>query len=1056
VKIRGKLTTFSLLLGLVPLALAAVAASWIASNALHKHGEDRLESIRDAKKQQVELYFQQIRDQVVTLSGSTMIQDAMIGFRQAFDNYQSFDRQEASEQQNLEQSRSLIRYYEEEFATKYRSETGEGIEIAALVPKDKKAKALQAAYISDNPNPLGEKHQLDAHDDGSLYQRFHLKYHPAIRDYLEKFGYYDIFLVDIDSGNIVYSVFKELDFATSLKTGPYANTNFADAFRRAAAANSADQAFLVDFARYTPSYEAPASFIASPIFKAGRKVGVLVFQMPVDRITEVLSQRTGMGETGEVYLVGEDKLMRSNSRFDQTSTILSKEVETVATQRALGGETAVAIVNDYRGVPVLSAFAPVDIDGVNWGVFAEIDEAEAFADVASMVWVMLALSTVAAAAITILGIGFARKLATPIVAASDVANNITEGSLDNPIEASGDDETAELMRALDAMQQDLKKRIQSEEAAAQNERIRSALDAVATPVVATDTDENLIYCNNAAEHLLAFVEPEIEPLLGQHIGKLIDVLNDAFTVDSGAFERRWKHKGRTVDIVATAVRNGEQVMQGWVLQLIDRTEELAAVAAEEQRLAEERAVAEANTRIKVALDNAKSAVMVADNKGKIIYANTSTLQLFEEAQDDIRKEIPAFDINNILNCSIDDFHRNPEHQRSLLAGLSDTHEAEVVIGSRTIHILATPVVDTEGNRLGTSVQWTDRTAEVAVEREIDSLVEAAGAGNLRKRIHLENKHGFFKQLGAGFNRLLDQLTEVFEDIGQVIGGLADGDLSQQIERQYQGSFQKVTGDINITMSNLRDIVGRLNSVSARVQSSVSEIATGNANLSARTEQQASSLEETASSMEELTSTVRHNAENAQQANQVAASAQKLAEKGGNVVNQAIMAMDQINTASNKIAEIIGVIDEIAFQTNLLALNASVEAARAGEQGRGFAVVAAEVRNLASRSAEAAKEIKDLIQDSVAKVEAGSELVNESGETLSEIVNGVKKVGDIVAEIAAASAEQSAGIDQVNQAVTSIDDMTQQNAALAEQTSASSQQVSQNAVELKELVSFFRT
>jgi len=207
-------------------------------------------------------------------------------------------------------------------------------------------------------------------------------------------------------------------------------------------------------------------------------------------------------------------------------------------------------------------------------------------------------------------------------------------------------------------------------------------------------------------------------------------------------------------------------------------------------------------------------------------------------------------------------------------------------------------------------------------------------------------------------------------------------------------------------------------------------------------------------MEELTSTVRNNADNAQQANQVATSARELAEKGGEVVGRAVMAMDQINTSSNKIAEIIGVIDEIAFQTNLLALNASVEAARAGEQGRGFAVVATEVRNLASRSADAAKEIKELIGDSVEKVHAGATLVNESGETLSDIVDGVKKVGDIVAEIAAASVEQASGIDQVNQAVTTMDEMTQQNAALAEQTSAASVSLYEKAQSMEQSIAFF--
>jgi methyl-accepting chemotaxis protein len=249
-----------------------------------------------------------------------------------------------------------------------------------------------------------------------------------------------------------------------------------------------------------------------------------------------------------------------------------------------------------------------------------------------------------------------------------------------------------------------------------------------------------------------------------------------------------------------------------------------------------------------------------------------------------------------------------------------------------------------------------------------------------------------------------------------------------------------------------ELVKRVKGAAAEVQAGAEEISKGNLNLSQRTEQQASSLEETASSMEEMTSTVKQTADNAGQANQLAMAARLQAEKGGVVVSSAVNAMGGINTASKKIADIIGVIDEIAFQTNLLALNAAVEAARAGEQGRGFAVVATEVRNLAGRSATAAKEIKALIQDSVSKVDEGSKLVDESGRTLDEIVNAVKKVTDIVAEIAAASREQSAGIEQVNKAVMQMDQTTQQNAALVEEASAASQAIVEQAQALNGMIS----
>jgi methyl-accepting chemotaxis protein len=254
---------------------------------------------------------------------------------------------------------------------------------------------------------------------------------------------------------------------------------------------------------------------------------------------------------------------------------------------------------------------------------------------------------------------------------------------------------------------------------------------------------------------------------------------------------------------------------------------------------------------------------------------------------------------------------------------------------------------------------------------------------------------------------------------------------------------------------MAEVVSKVKLVAAEVHRGADEISSGNANLSQRTEEQSSSLEETASSMEEMTTTVKQNADNAGQANQLAMAARDQAEKGGSVVSQAVKAMADINDASKKIADIIGVIDDIAFQTNLLALNAAVEAARAGEQGRGFAVVASEVRSLAGRSATAAKEIKELIQDSVKKVEDGSVLVTQSGQTLEKIVASVKKVSDIVAEIAAASREQSSGIEQVNRAVMQMDELTQQNAALVEEATAASQAMAEQVRGLNEMLARYR-
>jgi methyl-accepting chemotaxis protein len=312
----------------------------------------------------------------------------------------------------------------------------------------------------------------------------------------------------------------------------------------------------------------------------------------------------------------------------------------------------------------------------------------------------------------------------------------------------------------------------------------------------------------------------------------------------------------------------------------------------------------------------------------------------------------------------------------------------------------------QGQRLGTVMEWTERTQEVAIEKEMQTMLSAIIGGDLASRIALNGKIGFVEAASRGINQLADNMAEIVAQVKDAAGEV------------YRGS---------------------------------KEIATGNANLQQRTEEQSASLEETASSMEEMTTTVKQNADNAGEANQLATAARDQAEQGGSVVGKAVHAMSEINDSARKIADIIGVIDEIAFQTNLLALNAAVEAARAGEQGRGFAVVATEVRTLAGRSATAAKEIKELIQDSVKKVEDGSVYVTRSGQTLEQIVASVKKVSDIVAEIAAASREQSAGIGQVNSAVLQMDELTQQNAALVEQATSASQTMADEAHALYELM-----
>ncbi len=694
----AKVIILFLIAGLVPLAVMGVISNNSSSDALEKQAFNQLVSVREIKKKQIEDYFSTIRKQVRTLSEDGMVVDAMRELKTAFKDVR---KQNDITDSTMEEYRTALKtYYTNDFTNEYRNQNNgqEPDVVSYLNQLDADSLALQYYYIKANHNPLGEKHKLDAADEKSSYSKLHAKYHPAIRDFLEQFGYYDIFLVDHDSGDIIYSVFKELDYSTSLIDGPYANTNFGKVFRDVNNSSDPNYVKLVDFEPYAPSYEGAASFIASPIFDGSEKVGVLLFQMPIDNINAVMTsdgdwKNVGLGASGETYLIGHDLAMRSQSRFliedkegynalmkeldtDQgvldkisakDSTILLQKVDTKGTRAAIAGNTNVEIFNDYRNIPVLSAYSPVNIEDVDWVIMSEIDEEEALMDVAAL-------------------------------------------------------------RA-----------------------------------------------------------------------------------------NMWK-------------------LAGGMLVLI---------------------------------------------------------------------------------------------------------------------------------------------------------------------------------VGIGY--LVTRITG------------------------------NVTNVIKNMIESMTDCSTKISSACGQVSSSSHSLAQGSA-------EQASSLEETSASMEEMSSVTKQNAANAEEAAKLVDMCSISAENGYNTVEEMNTAMDEINTGSKKIAEITKVIDSIAFQTNLLALNAAVGAARAGGHGKGFAVVAEEVRNLAQRSASAAKDTADLIEDSVDKTDNGARLSAKCGEALQDIVKNVKKATDLTKEIKNASVEQSDGIGQVNTAVQQMDTVTQENTANAEETASASEEMLVQAENLMDQIS----
>jgi methyl-accepting chemotaxis protein len=459
-----------------------------------------------------------------------------------------------------------------------------------------------------------------------------------------------------------------------------------------------------------------------------------------------------------------------------------------------------------------------------------------------------------------------------------------------------------------------------------------------------------------------------------------------------------------------------------------------------ERIDAERAVARNNTRARQALDCAQTGVMVLDGEGQIGFLNQALLAELQLTQAEWSGQ-PAAALHPAFATLVP----------TLRAGQRASREIEHA-GIR-YQLVITPIVD-HGQLLGAAVEWRSRALETTVENEVAALVDAAARGELHGRITMEGKQGFVKTLALSINHLLDTFQSNLSGLQGLLSALSQGDLRARMQGDFHGVFARLRDDANATVMQLTDIVARIQQASLAINHAAGEIVAGNHDLSGRTERQAAHLEETASSMDELSATVRQNADSAQQANQLAIRAAEVAARGGESVAQVVTTMADIALSSRRIGEITGVIDGIAFQTNILALNAAVEAARAGEQGRSFAVVASEVRLLAQRSADAARQIKQLIDASVEKVDAGTRQVDDAGATMGEIVGSVQRVTSIMASISAASQQQTVGIEQVSQTLLQMDGSTQQNAALVEEASASARALERQATLLGEAVDAF--
>lgn len=459
--------------------------------------------------------------------------------------------------------------------------------------------------------------------------------------------------------------------------------------------------------------------------------------------------------------------------------------------------------------------------------------------------------------------------------------------------------------------------------------------------------------------------------------------------------------------------------------------------------------------LSTAVDASSTNLMIADSDFNIISVNKALLALFKENEAKFKAELPNFSASTIVGSNMDVFHKNPAHQRQMMQSISGPMKADIKLGGLILQLTIIPI-ELNGAKFGFVVEWVDRTTEATVIAELAVTLQEMKQGDFSKRI-TANASGIYLSIKQDVNSAMDSIEHAITAISEVVLAQASGDLTKELPKAtFKGQLHDLKNAINYSSFKVKEVVSQGVEASNVVKIASQQVSQGSSNLSARVQEQAAALEETSATMHEMTSAVDANTANARTVANLAQEVRDQSQTGAQVMQQTIEAMQSIQASSHKISDIVSIIDGIAFQTNLLALNAAVEAARAGEHGRGFAVVASEVRALAGKSADAAKDIKGLIEDSVQRIETGTQLADKSGEVLKGITNSVVQVADMIEEIANASNEQSTAINQVNKAIADIDKITQENAALVEETTAAAESLNVEANALSTSMEFFKT
>ena len=621
-----------------------------------------------------------------------------------------------------------------------------------------------------------------------------------------------------------------------------------------------------------------------------------------------------------------------------------------------------------------------------------------------------------------------KSISGPLNSALEIIGKISEGNGNLRIPVKSKDELGILFDALNTMLENL------------GDYVGQILAiGKVQAVIEFEMDGTIRTANDVFLKTMGYTLSEIK---GQHHQMFVEPA----MVRSDEYRQFWINLNRGDAQIAEYKRVGKGGKAVWLQAsynpILDKNGKPFKVVKFATNTTEKNLLSVETTRIKVALDNASTNVMIADNDLNVKYMNAAIVKMFESGENEIKKQLSNFNIKGLLGANIDNFHKNPSHQRNILGNFTSTFKSQINIGVRTFDLIANPIINNAGERLGSVVEWSDITNQIAVQREIDEIVNGAVNGDFSKRISLDRVEGFYKQLSEGMNKLMEVSSVGLEEVVRVLGALAKGNLTEKITNEYKGTFGRLKDYSNNTVEKLTEIISEVRASTDSLVSAAEEVSATAQSLSQSSSEQAASVEETSASLEQMSANINQNADNAKQTNTIATKAATDAGQGGTSVLETVKAMKQI-------AQKIGIVEDIAYQTNLLALNAAIEAARAGEHGKGFAVVASEVRKLAERTQVAANEISELASSSV-------QIAETAGKLISEIVPSIHKTADLVQEIAASSSEQASGVSQINKAITQLDSVTQQNASASEELASTSEELTGQAEALRLAMTFFVT